>query len=241
MALINTDWSKELDQVKGMVGEVVDKQLNPMIQGAISQASAELGTVVKQASDQLQANIKLVSEEIHDQRRVTKEEIMQLIDYATEKIADTIDARIAVAREQVSALVTEKLALVKNQLEDAAVHSRKTLYLNLSVSMLAAVAMAVLGLIYRKISLNELDVFSLFRVLLLSAATGTGLFSALKWFSNWRGLNRHKKNVATVAISYLGILRPNGALRLFFVSIVLALCWMLVTYYPKLGPLHVMG
>lgn len=241
MAFINTDWSKELDQVKEMVGEVVDRQLNPMIQGAISQASTELGAVVKQASDQLQANIRLVSEEIHDQRRVTKDEIMQLIDYATEKIADTVDARIAVAKEQVSVLVTEKLALVKTQLEDAAVHSRKTLYLNVSVSMLAALIMAAIGLIYRKISLNQLDVFSLFRVLLLSAATGTGLFSALKWFTNWRGLNRNKKNVATVAISYLGILRPNGALRLFFVSLILAFFWMLITFYPKLGSLHVIG
>lgn len=241
MAFINTDWSRELGQVEDMIGSVVDKQLNPMIQGAIAQASAELGAVVKQASDQLQTNIKLVSDEIHDQRRVTKDEIKQLIDYATEKIGETVDARIAVAKEQVSVLVTEKIALVRTQLEDAAVQSRKTLYLNLSVSLLGAVGMAAVGLVYRKITLNQLDVFSLFRVLLLSAATGTGLFSALKWFTNWRGLNRNKKNVATVAISYLGILRPNGALRLFLFSLALTLCWVWVSFYPKLPLPHWLG
>lgn len=232
MALIKTDWTGELNQVEKMVGGLVDNKLNPMVQGAIAQAGVELGAVVKQASDQLQENIQLISREIHDQRRVTKEEVVQLIDYAAEKMASTIDARIAVAKDEVSVLVTEKIALVRTQLEEAAVQSRKTLYINLSISMLAAVAMAVIGIVYRKITLNELDLFSLFRVLILSTATGTGLFAALKFFAHWRGLNKMKKNIATVTIGYLGILRPNGALRLFALSLVLALCWAWVTFYP---------
>ena len=93
---------------------------------------------------------------------------------------------------------------------------------------------------YRKITLNELDVFSLFRVLLLSSAVGTGLFSALKMFATWRGTNKTKKNVAAVAISYLGILRPNGALGMCVLSLLLLLCWGFVTFYPSLGSLHLM-
>lgn len=241
MALFTTDWNGELNQVKGMIGDVVDTKLNPMIEGAISQASTELGNVVKQASDQLQANIKLVSDEIHDQRRVTKDEIMQLIDYAAEKIASTVDARIAIVKDEVSLLVTEKVALVRSQLEDAAVQSRKTLYLNLSVSICAALTMAAIGLVYRKITLNQLDVFSLFRVLLLSTATGTGLFSALKLLANWRGLNKTKKNAAAIAINYLGILRPNGAARLFVLSLLLGMGWVLITFYPHISWLHLIG
>jgi hypothetical protein len=238
MALFTTDWRDELEQVKGAIDNVVDTKLSPMIGGAISQASAELGNVVKQASDQLQSNIIFLSNEIHDQRRVTRDDIMLLIDYAAEKIGQTVDERIAVAKHEVSLLVTEKIAHVRGELEEAAVRSRKTLYFNLSVSVLTALSMAAIGLVYRKITLNELDVFSLFRLLLLSSAAGTGLFSALKLFAGWRGMNRTKKNVAAVAISYLGILRPNGALGMFVLSLALLLCWGYITFYPHLGQLH---
>jgi hypothetical protein len=238
MALFKTDWRDELEQVKDAIGDVVDAKLNPMIGGAISQASAELGNVVKQASDQLQTNIVLLSNEIHDQRRVTKDDVMVLIDYAADKIGKTIDERLAVAKHEVSVLVTEKVAHLRGELEDAAVRSRKTLYFNLSVSVLTALVMAAIGLVYRKITLDELDVFSLFRVLLLSGAVGTGLFSVLKMFTSWRGMNRTKKNVAAVAISYLGILRPNGALGMCVLSLVLLLGWAFVTFYPSLGHLH---
>jgi hypothetical protein len=240
MALFNIDCRDELDQVKEAIGDVVDTKLSPMIGGAISQASTELGSVVKQASDQLQANIVLLSNEIHDQRRVTKEDVMSLIDYAADKIGKTVDERITVVKQEVSQLLTEKVAHLRSELEDAAIRSRKTLYFNLSVSVLTALAMAVIGLVYRKITLNELDVFSLFRVLLLSSAVGTGLFSALKMFTSWRGMNRTKKNVAAVAISYLGILRPNGALGMCVLSLVLLLGWAFVTFYPAFGHLHLM-
>lgn len=240
MALFTTDWRDELGQVKGAIGEIVDAKLNPMISDAISQASTELGNVVKQASDQLEQNIKLVSNEIHDQRRVTKDDVMLLIDYAAEKIGKTVDERIGVAKQELSTLVTDKLTHLRSELEDAAVRSRKTLYFNLSISILTALSMAAIGLVYRKITLNELDVFSLFRVLLLSSAVGTGLFSSLKMFASWRGLNRTKKNVAAVAISYLGVLRPNGAVGMCALSLVLLLGWVLVTFYPHLSPLHLM-
>lgn len=240
MALIKTDWRDELEQVKDAIGDVVDTKLNPLINGAISQASTELGSVVKQASDQLQTNIRLLSNEIHDQRRVTKEDVMVLIDYAAEKIGKTLDERIAVAKHEVSQLVTDKVTHLRSELDDAAIRSRKTLYFNLSVSVLTALAMAAIGLVYRKITLDQLDVFSLFRVLLLSSAVGTGLFSALKMFTSWRGMNRAKKNVAAVAISYFGILRPNGALGMCVLSVLLLVCWAFVTFYPSFGQLHLM-
>ena len=238
MALFTTDLSGELSQIQEAIGEVVDRKLNPMIGSAISQAGNELGSVVKQVSDQLQSNITLLSNEIHAQRRVTKDDIMLLIDYAADKIGKTVDERISVAKQEVSQLLTEKIAHVRGELEDAAVRSRKVLYFNLSVSVLTALIMAVIGVLYRKITLDQLDIFSLFRVLLLSSAAGTGLFSALKLFTTWRGMNRSKKNVAAIAIGYLGILRPNRALGLFVLSLGLLLSWVLVSFYPQLFLAH---
>ena len=38
-------------------------------------------------------------------------------------------------------------------------------------------------------------------------------------------MNQEKKNTTTVTIGHLGILRPNGALGLFFLSIFLLFGW----------------
>lgn len=233
MALINTDWSKELAQVKAAAGDIVDTQLSPMIKGAISQAGQELSQVVAEAGSQLETNIKVLSEEIHNQRRLTKDELVGLIDYAAEKLAATVDQRLALAKAEASALFSEKLAQLKVEFEDAAIRSRKTLYTNIALSVAAATAMAAVGIVYKRISLGELDVFAVFRVFLLSAAVGTGLFALLKALAHWRALNRTKKNIATTLLGYAGVLRPNGAAGLFLICVLLVAAWFILTYYAR--------
>ena len=233
MALINTDWSKELAQVKAAAGEIVETQLSPMIKGAISQAGQELSQVVAEAGNQVEANIKVLSEEIHNQRRLTKDELVGLIDYAAEKLAATVDRRLALAKIEASALFSEKLVQLKAEFEDAAIRSRKTLYTNIALSVAAAAAMAAVGIVYKRISLGELDVFAVFRVFLLSTAVGTGLFALLKALTHWRALNRTKKNIATTLLGYAGVLRPNGAAGLFLICVLLVAVWFLLTYYVR--------
>lgn len=233
MAWIETDWSKELSQVKGAVGEIVDEQVAPMVKEAIAQAGKELSLVVAQAGKQVEANIRVLSDEIHNQRRLTKEELTGLIDYASEKLASTLDERVARAKAEVSSLVTEKFVQLKGELEDAAVRSRKTLYLNLSLSLGAAMAMAAIGIVYKRISLDELDIFSFFRVMLLSLAVGTGLYAGLRAFSQWRALNRAKKNAATTVLNYMGVLRPNGAVGLLAVCGLFLAAWLGLTFYLR--------
>lgn len=231
MAIFSTDWTKELRQVTTATGEIIETQLSPMIKDALSQAGKELSQVVAEAGAQVDANIKGLSEEIHNQRRLTKEELVNLIDYAAEKLANTVDQRLAIAKSEASTLFTEKLAQLKIEFEDAAIKSRRTLYTNIALSVAAATVMAAVGIVYKRISLGELDVFAAFRVILLSTAVGTGLFSLLKAFTHWRALNRTKKNIATTVISYAGILRPNGAASLFAVCLLLIGGWFLLTYY----------
>lgn len=231
MALFTTDLTGELNQVKKVVGEIVEEQLNPLISHAIKEAGQQLTSTVEVASEQLQTNIDKISKEIESHRTITKEEIKDLIDYATKQIAVTVDERLKVARRETSELVLEKIDRLKSELQDAAVRSRKTLYVNVAISIAAALTMAAIGIVYRKIILNELDIFSLFRVFLLSAGTGTGLFALLKMIGSWRGLNLNKKNVTSVALGYLGILRPNGAIGLFCLALVLAACWILLGLY----------
>lgn len=231
MEFFKIDLSSEAAQIKTMAGEIIDEKVAPMVRDAISQAGSEFGDLVVRASGELQTNIKVLSEEIHNQRRLTKDDITILIDYAAERIGKTIDERIAAAKEEASTLITEKIAHIRLELEDAAIRGRKTLWANIVFSVGAAVAMAAVGVVYRKITLGELDVFWLFRVLLLSAATGTGLFGALKMLNQWRAMNRSKKNAVTIALTYLGVARPNGAAGLFLVSLLLVAAWFILAFY----------
>lgn len=230
VGFFDVDLKPELAQLEAAVNGIVDDKLTPLVDGAIRQAGAELGAVVNQASTQLQQNIQVLSREIHSQRRMTGDEITRLIDYAAEKIGECIDQRVGQIRRETSELLEEKICVLKSELDEAAVRSRKTLYSNLAVSIGAAVGMAVVGLIYKKVSLGQLDVFALFRVLLLAAAVGTGAFSLLKMLGQWRGMNREKKNLSVVLVSYLGVVRPNGAAGYFLLSVILLAGWVAVSF-----------
>lgn len=231
MALIKTDWSGELEQVKDAARQLLDENLNPLIQGAIRQAGDQLNQVVVEAGSQVRDSISQLSQTLHEQRSLTAEDLRDLIDYAAKKLADTVDDRMQAAKVEATTFVTERVAHLKAELEDAAIKSRKTLYANLAISIATALGMAVIGIIYKKISLGELDVFAAFRVLLLSAATGTAMFSGLKTLQNWSSLNQSKKNAATVVLNQLALFRPNGAIALFICSLLLLVGWVFATFF----------
>ncbi|NDY93775.1 hypothetical protein [Ideonella livida] len=231
MALIKTDWSPELQQVRETLDRAVDEKLGPLVDRAIRQAGQEMNKVVGQAGDRLETTIQVLSEEVHNQRQLTREDLVFLIDYASDRLAHTLDARLAQAKAEASSFMTEKVEQLRQELEDAAVRSRRTLYANVAISVAGALAMAAVGLVYKKISLGEVDPFAAFRVLLLSLATGTGLFAALKGLGQWLALNRHKRNLAAVALQQLGPLRPQGTLGLFVLAVVLLLAWAGATFW----------
>lgn len=231
MALIKTDWSSELSQVNASARKLVDESLNPMIRGAIQQAGDELSQVVGKAGHEVKDSIAQLSREIHSHRSLTTEDLRGLVDYAAQKLASTIDERMQLAKAEATSFVTERIAHLRTELEDAAIKSRKTLYANLAISVTTALLMAVIGIVYKKISLGELDIFAAFRVLLLSAAAGTAMFSGLKTLQNWSSLNQSKKNAATVVLNQLAVFRPNGAVALFICSILLLVGWAFTTFY----------
>lgn len=231
MALIKTDWQPELQQIKAAAKELVDDDLNPMIKGAITQAGLELNAVVEKAGSQIQDSISVLSREIHDQRQLTSQDLKDLIDYAAEKIGRTVDTRLLQARQEATQFIEERVAHLRQQLEDASVRSRRALYANLAISAGTALCMAAVALVYKKISLGELDVFALFRVLLLSAAVGTGMFSLVKSVQLWLGLNRATRNAATILLQQVSLLRPNGALGLFVLTLLLLAGWYFASFH----------
>lgn len=231
MAFFTTDLKPELDQIDQRLQGLIKGHVTPMVQDAIAQAGQELNSVVDKAGQQIQTSIGTLSKEIHDQRQLTSKDLEKLIDYAAEKIGHTLDTRLQQAREEATTFIEERVAHLRQELEDASVRSRRALYTNLFISAGAAVCMAVISLAYKKLSMGELDVFALFRVLLLSAAVGTGMFSLVKMVQQWLGLNRAKKNAATIVLHQLSFLRPNGALGLFVLTLLLVAAWYFVSFH----------
>lgn len=230
MAIFTTDLSGELQQIKAAADDVVRNSLNPALQQVIQQAGGELNSVVERAGVQIENSIATLSREVHSQRQLTSQELKDLIDYAAEKFGQTFDSRLQQARGEATQFIEERVAHLRQELEDAAVRSRRALYANLAISVATALCMAIVGIVYKKISMGEIDLVAAFRVLLLSAAAGTGVYSALKTVQQWLGLNRAKKNAATVVLHHLSLLRPNGAFGLFLLSLMLLAGWYVATF-----------
>jgi hypothetical protein len=216
------------------LNRIIDERVAPLVDRSITQMSQEVSEVIRQAGAQVDRNIAMLSDEIHNQRSMTKDDIKALIDYAAIQMGTAIDARILSIKQETSTLINEKVELLKTELDDAARLSKKTMYTNVAISIGAALIMAAIGLVYKKISLGELDLLNVFRVSLLSCATFTFVLSALKAIQQWRGMKQSKKGVATVAIGYLGGLRPNGAAGLFIISVLLFAAWCGFYFYSHL-------
>jgi hypothetical protein len=204
-----------------------------MLDDVIEHASDRLDKVVISAGERIQENIEALASEVHNQRQLTSEQIIVLIDYAAAKFSRTIDERLAQAKVEASGFFTEKVNQIKVELEDAAIKSRKTLYANIAISVFGALLMEIVGLVYKKVSIGEVDVFDAFRVLLLSVATGTGIFSGMKAVGGWVVLNKTKKNIAITAINHLSFFRPNGAIGLFLLAVFLFVGWIFAGFYAR--------
>lgn len=233
MAVFKTDWSDELQQVKATTRDIVDQQLSPMINTALGRAGRELKGVVSEASDRLQDTIQQLTDEVHSHRQLTSEEIIRLIDYATERIGNAVDARLINAKKEASDFVIEKVDHMKAELAEMALSSRRTLYKNLAVSLAATFGMAFIALGYKKLSTGELDLMTIFRGVFLSASAGAALLGCLRALTRWRAMTTSRRNALAVAITHLSVLRPNGALGPFLLALAMLLGWFCVTFVAR--------
>lgn len=82
MALINTDWTKELEQVEGTMIKLLDEKLEPMANRILDRGIAESSVILAKASFEIQDAIKQATQEIENQRKLAIKEIKSLIYYA---------------------------------------------------------------------------------------------------------------------------------------------------------------
>lgn len=79
MALINTDWTKELKQVEETVAQLLDEKVEPMVERNLERGIKEMSVVMDKASFEIQDAIKQLGEEVDRQRQQAVKEARQLI------------------------------------------------------------------------------------------------------------------------------------------------------------------
>lgn len=72
MALINTDWTKELEQVNQSLAKLLDEKVEPMVDKALDRS-------VTKASSEVQEAIKLLAVEVDRQRVILVNDIKKIL------------------------------------------------------------------------------------------------------------------------------------------------------------------
>jgi hypothetical protein len=233
MSLFGVDLTGEKKPVREVLSSVVREDIKPVIQDSIKEAEGAISRVIGETSKHLDEKIDRVADEIHNQRNITKQEIEELIDYAAIKFSRVIDERVTNLRQQVSDLVDDKARQLKDELENAAVRSRRQLWMNASVAVGTSASIALVAVLYRKLGNNEIDLFTTFRIIFMSMTLGSAALLVVKLWRRYDALNAGSKNMIQVVVGYAGMFRPNRAGGLFALTFVLALIWALLTFYQS--------
>lgn len=224
---------ESISQLESVGERLLDSRIEPLVEKSIRRLSAEMKDSIADASNKVEHNVGLLSQEIHNHRSITADEIRSLIDYSADKFGTMIDQRVALMKAEVSDLINEKAEKIKEELADAAVRSRRALYFNAAISCGLAALVALFSFIYRRTTAGELDPFIVYRVAVVACGTFTAVLGLLKVVQRWRAMAPVKRGIATVALGYLGVLRPNGAVGLFALSLFFLACWAGLQFYSQ--------
>lgn len=79
MALINTDWTKELEQVERSLQKVLQNDLEPMVNRTLDRSVNEVEVALNKASFEIQEAIKQLGIETDRQRQLLMSDIKRII------------------------------------------------------------------------------------------------------------------------------------------------------------------
>ena len=162
------DYAREsLEKVSEHAIGRASTQLNETVQSGIAQASGEIREIVTNTSKDIDAKLDKISTELHNQRQFTKADVKELVDYATEKLGETIDQRIAVASSEITTLVQAKVEYFKQEIDQFFIkrqqdlaRERRRLFANIFIAILASMVMGAVSLFYHRTLAGTLDLLS---------------------------------------------------------------------------------
>lgn len=228
-------FEKEMDYARdslaaasGAIIERAGERMGEVMREAVDHAGTELREVVGDASREIDAKLDKISDELHAQRQFTKDDVRELVDYAADRFAATLDQRIAVMKSEISSLVAEKTEYFKAEIDSFFIRrqqdlarERRRLAFNILLAFVASLTVGAVSLFYK--GLNQLDMLSAFRIVLASLAGGYGVYVAVRMLRHWQNLAEHEKDVVYVAARYWGWLRPGSVAGSFVLLVFLGL------------------
>ena len=228
-----------LEQVSRTAIDHASEKLDGVVREGIAQASGEMREVVLSASQEVDAKLDKISAELHSQRQFTKDDVVELVDYAAEKLGSTLDQRVHVMREEITALIQEKVEYLKHEVDAFFIQrqqdlarERRRLIANVLIAVTASLAMGVLSLMFHRVGQGNLDMLWIFRIVFASLGGGYLVYLLVNMVIKYRRMSEHRKDFVFLTMKYWGILRPESLFsHVALVVVLLALGALL--FFPE--------
>lgn len=147
---------------------------------------------------------------LKDEMKEGSERAEKLIDYAADKLGRALDERIERLKTETGDLITAKLSEIRREMSDAAEIQKKSAVRNLTVAVCASLLVAAVSATYRRYVANEVDLYFVFRSVVLAVAVGHAMWLISKAISNYVNASKLKKDAAFYASQYFGVFRIRG-------------------------------
>ena len=235
-------FEKEMDYARESLEKVSEhaiERAGERLSDTVLEASKELREIVTNASREVDAKLDKISDELHSQRQFTKNDVKELVDYAAERLGATVDARIVVMKQEITALVQDKVEYFKREVDDFFVQrqqdiarERRRLIANVMIAVVAAFVMGFVSLMYHRVLGGTMDLFGVFRAVFVALAGGYGVYMVVSWVRHYRQMSEHRKDVMFLTMKYWGFLKPESLFGHMILILGLLLLYGLI-FYPE--------
>ncbi len=189
---------------------------------------------IEHIGDRLEKAIEKAGDEISAQRSLTKSDMEQLIQFAAQQFGQVLDDRIEKARHETSELVVSKIALVREQLSEAAAEQKRVALRNASVAVGASIVVGIISIYYKKYVHGDIELLDVFRSIMLAFAAGYFALLCFRGFQRLFLSSSMTRNGVVVGLRYFDVLRPRGAWGHVVVLAVIVGLWALLNFAPQL-------
>lgn len=213
---------------------VLEEMLVNFLKDEIEHAEQAIQRSIERAGHEITSSVMLIGREVASQRTLTVADLQGLVDYAAASMAAALDSRIEKAKLEVSTLVTDKLTEIRAEMSEVATMQKRAAIRNATFAVIVAVAVAVVSAVYKSAAGGGIDLYSTFRVVLVTAGAGHMAWLLAKYVSNYMTASKLKKDAAFYASHLLGAFRIKGiGLHLAVLSGIVA-CWVYVSFFFQL-------
>lgn len=213
-------------------------QLQNVVRDGLGQARTELRDVLLEASREVDTKLDKISDELSSQRHFTKTDVKELVDYAADRLGQTVDQRVRVMREEIAGLVQEKVEYLKHEVDRFFIQrqqdlarERRRLAANVLIAVTASLLVAAVSYVYHRAGEGALDVFGLFRIAFASLTGGYAVYLVVNLLIKYFRMSEHRKDMVFLAARYWGVLRPASVLGHVLLLAAIAAAYLLL-FFP---------